>query len=97
MAFCYVLMSAQGVRFQKTCLYEKKDGIRERRDLHAEPLYSAAMECAEAMLASDAPFSQIHAVYSASAEYAAIVSLMGPDGSLDGIVLTEPLLFEYGC
>jgi hypothetical protein len=47
------------------------------------------------MLADGHTPLELRPVFRHSAEYAAILKLVGPGGSMDGIVLIEPLLFEY--
>jgi hypothetical protein len=95
-AFVHVAFRDQGVLFAPD--YEL-DGAgsaaRTRHRFVAEPIYVAGVTAAEDALASGHTALELRPVFRHSAEYAAILELIRPDGAMDGIRLTEPVLFEY--
>jgi hypothetical protein len=95
-AFVHVAFRDQGVVF--TPDYELDaagSSARTRHNFADEPIYVAGVAAAEGMLADGHTALELRPVFRQSAEYAVILKLVRPDGSLDGIGLTEPLLFEY--
>lgn len=68
---------------------------RTRHNFVDEPIYLAGVAAAEGALADGHTALGLRPVFHYSAEYAVILQLVRPDRSLDGIGLTEPVLFEY--
>ena len=95
-AFVHVAFRDQGVVF--TPDYELDaagSSARTRHKFMDEPIYVAGVTAAEGALADGHTALELRPVFHHSAEYAVILKLIGPDGSMDGIRLTEPVLFEY--
>jgi hypothetical protein len=95
-AFVHVAFRDQGVDF--TPGYELDaagSSARTRHKFADEPIYVAGVIAAEGALADGRTALELRPVFRHSAEYAAILQLIRPDGSMDGIALTEPVLFEY--
>lgn len=95
-AFVHVAFRDQGVVF--TPDYELDaagSSARTRHKFADEPIYVGGVTAAEGALADGHTALELRPVFRHSAEYSAILQLIGPDGSMDGIRLTEPILFEY--
>ncbi len=96
-AFVHVAFRGQGVRFMSEYLLEDTPGSssRSRHRFVDEPIYVAGVAAAESRISEGHAPIDLRPVFSHSAEYAVILELIRPDGSLDGIRLVEPVLFEY--
>ena len=95
-AFTHVVLRGSGVTFQPGYdLMDPDAGTHSRHRLADEPLYSAAVAAAEAWAAEGCTPQQLLPIFGRSAEWSVIRQLVGPDGRLDGVVLTEPLLMPF--
>ncbi len=96
-AFAHVVFRGRGVEFQPGyVLMDPDSSARSTHRLADEPLYAAGVAAAEARVARGGTPQQLLPVFGRSAEYSVIRQLAGPDGRLDGVVLTEPLLMTFG-
>jgi hypothetical protein len=95
-AFTHVAFRDQGVIFTPDYQLDAAGSSARTRHMFAdEPIYVAGVTAAEGALADGHTALELRPVFHHSAEYAAILQLVPPDGSTDGIELTEPILFEY--
>jgi hypothetical protein len=93
-AFCHVVLRGSGVGFEPAYLSVHPDtGVRERRLLSDEPIYTAAVRLAEERVAAGA--AELLPVLGRSAEYAVINHLLHQGSQLRHIRLVEPALFEF--
>jgi|RhiMetdeSRZDD1v2_1073273.scaffolds.fasta_scaffold408474_2 hypothetical protein len=95
-AFVHVAFRDLGVIFTPDYELEAAgSSARTRHKFADEPIYVAGVAAAEGALADGHTALELRPVFRHSAEYPVILQLVRPDGSMDGIGLTEPILFEY--
>lgn len=95
-AFAHVVFRGRGVTFQQGYdLMDSDARTYSRHCLANEPLYLAAVATAEAMASEGCSPQQLLPVFGRSAEWSVIRQLVGPDGRLDGVILTAPLLMPF--
>jgi hypothetical protein len=96
-AFIHVVLREAGVVFQPGyVLFDPDSKTKTSHLLADEALYVAAVASAERWVAKGCTRQQLLPVFGRSAEYDVIRKLAGPDGRLNGITLTEPLLMTFG-
>lgn len=94
-AFTHVAFRDAGVTFAPHYDVTGPGSSLRSSHLANEPLYVAGVQAAERMIEEGHSPRELWPVFALSSEYAVLLKLSRPDGSVEGIVLSAPLLNEF--